>query len=135
MASANSHFAVLSESEVNLTNTFLTYSLCSVVLSQSLYVHLKSNTCTVNNLFNLGYIVIKHLAFRIFTLISENNNNNNNIIIISVNLLYSIGRLQKRVWQNHSLRISTKIQVYKAVVISTLLYGSETWVFTGNTSS
>ena len=31
-------------------------------------------------------------------------------------------------WQDHSLRISTKIQVYKAVVLSTLLYGSETWV-------
>ena len=40
----------------------------------------------------------------------------------------SFGRLQKRVWQNHFLRISTKIQVYKAVAASTLLYGSETWV-------
>ncbi|XP_076467574.1 uncharacterized protein LOC143298579 [Babylonia areolata] len=39
----------------------------------------------------------------------------------------SFGRLQKRVWQNHSLRLSTKIQVYRAVVISTLLYGSEAW--------
>ena len=38
----------------------------------------------------------------------------------------SFGRLSKRVWQNHSLRLSTKIQVYKAVVTSTLLYGAET---------
>ncbi|XP_066285623.1 uncharacterized protein [Branchiostoma lanceolatum] len=38
----------------------------------------------------------------------------------------SFGRLQKRVWKNHSLRLSTKIQVYRAVVITTLLYGAET---------
>ena len=40
----------------------------------------------------------------------------------------SFGRLPKRVWQNHSLRLSTKIQVYGAVVVPTLLYGAETWV-------
>ncbi|KAK2573141.1 RNA-directed DNA polymerase from mobile element jockey [Acropora cervicornis] len=40
----------------------------------------------------------------------------------------SFGRLQKRVWQNHSLRLSTKIQVYRAAVLTTLLYGAETWV-------
>ena len=40
----------------------------------------------------------------------------------------SFGRLSKRVWQSHSLRLSTKIQVYRAVVVSTLLYGAETWL-------
>ena len=40
----------------------------------------------------------------------------------------SFGRLSKRVWQNHSLRLSTKIQVYWAVDVPTLLYGAETWV-------
>ena len=40
----------------------------------------------------------------------------------------SIGRLSKRVWQSHSLCLSTKIQVYRAVIIPTLLYGAETWV-------
>ena len=40
----------------------------------------------------------------------------------------SFGLLQKRVWQNHSLRLSTKIQVYRAAVLTTLLYGAETWV-------
>ena len=29
----------------------------------------------------------------------------------------SFGRLSKRVWQSHSLRLSTKIQVYRAVVV------------------
>ena len=40
----------------------------------------------------------------------------------------SFGRLSKRVWQSHSLRLSTKLQVYRAVVVTTLLYGAETWV-------
>ena len=40
----------------------------------------------------------------------------------------SFGGLSKRVWQSHSLRLSTKIQVYRAVIIPTLLYGAETWV-------
>ena len=40
----------------------------------------------------------------------------------------SIGRLSKRVWQSHSLRLSTKIQVYRVVVVPSLLYGAETWV-------
>ena len=40
----------------------------------------------------------------------------------------SFGRLSKRVWQSHSLRLSTKIQVYMAVIVPTLLYDAETWV-------
>ena len=40
----------------------------------------------------------------------------------------SFGRLSKRVWQSHSLRLSTKLQVYRTVVVTTLLYGAETWV-------
>ena len=40
----------------------------------------------------------------------------------------SFGRLSNRVWQSHSLRLSTKIQVYRAVVVPTLLFGAETWV-------
>ena len=40
----------------------------------------------------------------------------------------SFERLSKRVWQSHALHLSTRIQVYRAVVISTLLYGAETWV-------
>ena len=40
----------------------------------------------------------------------------------------SFGRLSKREWQSYSIRLSTKIQVYRAVVVPTLLYGAETWV-------
>ena len=37
-------------------------------------------------------------------------------------------KLQKHVWQNHSLHLTTKIQVYKTAVLITLLYGAKTWV-------
>ena len=40
----------------------------------------------------------------------------------------SFGRVSKRVLQNDSLYLSTKIQVYRSVVVSTVLYGAETWV-------
>ena len=40
----------------------------------------------------------------------------------------SFGRLSKRVWQSLSLRLSTKLQVYRAVVVTTLLNGAETCV-------
>ena len=40
----------------------------------------------------------------------------------------SFGRLSKRVWQSHSLRFSPNLQVYRAVVVSILLYGAETLV-------
>ena len=46
-----------------------------------------------------------------------------------INLASSaFGRLSKRVFGNQYLTIHTKIVVYDAVVISTILYGCETWV-------
>ena len=40
----------------------------------------------------------------------------------------AFGRLSKRVCQSHLLLLFTKIQVYRAVIIPSLLYGAETWV-------
>ena len=37
------------------------------------------------------------------------------------------GRLRPRVFENYNLNLHTKVSVYHAVVVSTLLYGSETW--------
>ena len=39
----------------------------------------------------------------------------------------SLGRLRTRVMSNRNVRLSTKIKVYKAVVLSSLLYGCESW--------
>ena len=39
----------------------------------------------------------------------------------------TMSELTKRVWENKHLKIPTKVNVYKACVISTLLYGSESW--------
>ena len=40
----------------------------------------------------------------------------------------TFGKLKKRVFLNHDLKLQTKIMVFRAVILSTLLYGSETWV-------
>ena len=39
----------------------------------------------------------------------------------------SIGRLHSRVWSSHDLKLTTKISVYRAVVLRRLLYTAETW--------
>jgi len=39
----------------------------------------------------------------------------------------AMSRLSKRAWENDMLTINTKMRVYQACVLSTLLYGSETW--------
>ena len=39
----------------------------------------------------------------------------------------TLSKLTKRVWKNKHLKIPTKINVFKACIISTLLYGSESW--------
>ena len=38
-----------------------------------------------------------------------------------------LARLNKRVWENKQLSLNTKLKVYQACILSTLLYGSETW--------
>ena len=39
----------------------------------------------------------------------------------------AMARLAKRVWDNTMLTLNTKMRVYQACVLSTLLYGSESW--------
>ena len=39
----------------------------------------------------------------------------------------TLARLQSRVWTNPKLTVKTKMAVYNACVVSTLMYGSETW--------
>ena len=39
----------------------------------------------------------------------------------------TMSKLSKRVWENKCLTANTKIRIYQACVLSTLLYGSESW--------
>jgi len=39
----------------------------------------------------------------------------------------AFGKLQRRLWNVHDVSKETKIAVYHAVVLTTLLYGCETW--------
>nr|VZI51255.1 unnamed protein product [Spirometra erinaceieuropaei] len=39
----------------------------------------------------------------------------------------AFGRLQSTVWNRHGLQLSTKLKMYKVVILPTLLYGAETW--------
>nr|VZI36616.1 unnamed protein product [Spirometra erinaceieuropaei] len=39
----------------------------------------------------------------------------------------AFGRLQSTVWNRHGLQLSTKLKMYKAVILPTLLYGAVSW--------
>jgi hypothetical protein len=39
----------------------------------------------------------------------------------------SVGKLFKRAWNNPKLTLKTKITIYQACILSSILYGSETW--------
>nr|VZI26156.1 unnamed protein product [Spirometra erinaceieuropaei] len=39
----------------------------------------------------------------------------------------AFGRLHSTVWNRHGLQLNTKLRIYKAVILPTLLYGAETW--------
>ena len=39
----------------------------------------------------------------------------------------SFGRLRERLWNNHNVSIRVKGKIYGAIILSTLLYGAETW--------
>ena len=39
----------------------------------------------------------------------------------------AFGRLREKVWDRRGIRLETKLKVYRAVVLTTLLYGAETW--------
>ena len=39
----------------------------------------------------------------------------------------SFGRLRERLWNNHNVSIRIKGKIYRAIILSTLLYGAEVW--------
>ena len=39
----------------------------------------------------------------------------------------ALGGLQHRLWREHGVSLKTKVEVYRAVVLTTLLFGSECW--------
>ena len=59
--------------------------------------------------------------------ISNNNKLDAELEIRTSNASNAFGRLKDRVWKNKELTIKTKCAVYKAIILSTLLYGSEAW--------
>ena len=43
------------------------------------------------------------------------------------NASISLSKLQTHLWENRQVSLKVKCRVYRAVVLSTLLYGTETW--------
>ena len=57
----------------------------------------------------------------------SNNKMNEELDIRMSNASTSYGMLKEKVWHNKVLTFQTKCSVYRAVVLSSLLYGAEAW--------
>ncbi|VDL97734.1 unnamed protein product [Schistocephalus solidus] len=44
----------------------------------------------------------------------------------------AFGRMQASMWNRYGIHLNTKLKMYKAVVLTTLLYGAETWTVYSN---
>ena len=40
----------------------------------------------------------------------------------------ALSALEQRLWKERGVRLATKMAVYKAIVLTTLLYGCEAWI-------
>ena len=61
------------------------------------------------------------------SIIPQNANIDNEVVVRLAKANAAFGRLYDKVWNRKGIRLQTKLKVYKAVVVPTLLYGSETW--------
>ena len=80
----------------------------------SLYID-GSNLCVVDNFKYLGSTISSNLSLDV-----ELNTHIGKAATV-------MAKLNKRVWQNISLTMNTRLKLYQACVTSILLYGSETW--------
>ena len=63
------------------------------------------------------------------TTLSSKNTFDNEIALRICKASESFGRFDSRLWKRRGISVGTKLKVYKAFVLSSLLYASETWVF------
>ena len=70
--------------------------------------------------------VAEHFTY-LGSIISSDGSINSEITSRIAKASASFGRLISRLWSTHDVSLPTKISVYRAVVMTTLLYGCETW--------
>ena len=62
-------------------------------------------------------------------LLSQNARIDDEVTARIAEAIAAFGRLQKRVWSDHGIRLTNKVAVNRTVVLSTLLYGCESWAW------
>lgn len=79
--------------------------------------------------FNINRAELQNAPFfKYLGSIGSSNTKLNNDIIDKINKASrSLGTLRSKVFNYNHLKLTTKIQVYEEVCISTLLYGAEVW--------
>ena len=83
---------------------------------------------TADDIFVSGEALKKVSTFSYLgSVISDDCTVNNDIATCLQKANKSYGALQKRLWSQRGIKVKTKIKVYKAVILITLLYGSQSW--------
>ncbi|BHF64552.1 hypothetical protein SprV_0200755700 [Sparganum proliferum] len=59
--------------------------------------------------------------------LAQNANINDEVVRRLSKASQAFGRLQASAWNRHRHQLNTRLKIYKAVVLTTLLYGAETW--------
>jgi len=93
------------------------------ISSEGVYLRIRSD----DKLFNLSLEVdfVKEFTY-LGSIITENFSHDSESSKRIRKAATTMGRLANRVWKNIKLTVSTKMAVYNACVVSTLLYRSET---------
>nr|VZI29209.1 unnamed protein product [Spirometra erinaceieuropaei] len=77
--------------------------------------------------------VVKNFPY-LGSILSRNTKIGNEVANRISNASQAFGRLQNTVLNRHGLQLSTKLKMYKVVILPTLVYGAETWtVYTKQT--
>ena len=112
------------ESEVDVAHLFLTiiqfHSACHLISQRKPY---NEPTITVNGQKLKVVDKFTYLGSTLSRAVHIDDEITARIAKASV----AFGRLRANVWERNGIKLDTKLKVYKAVVLPTLLYACETW--------
>ena len=100
----------------------------SIKKTEVLYQPARGNAYTPPAIFIEGTQLKAVELFKYLgSMVSSNASHDAEITARIARATSAFGRLTKRLWNNRNIRVDTKISVYKATVITSLLFGCETW--------
>lgn len=102
--------------QINMKKTEVLFQPTPGSLAISQPIHIEGNI--LNNVSSFTYLG---------STVTSDNNLDKELQNRMAKASSAFGRLTQRLWKNHNVPVNVKCKVYKAIVISTLLYAGESW--------